>query len=42
MHATFLPEDEWELLGQRGYLQRTHRQFHWENAGYATFDDFLA
>ena len=25
-----------------GFLQRTHRQFHWENAGYDTFDDFLA
>ena len=25
-----------------GYLQRTDQQFHWENAGYATFDDFLA
>ena len=23
-------------------LKRTHQQFHWENAGYATFDDFLA
>jgi predicted N-acyltransferase len=40
-HVTFLPEDEWELLGSRGFLQRTHQQFHWENAGYATFDDFL-
>ena len=41
VHVTFLPEPEWQLLGARGYLQRTHRQFHWENAGYATFDDFL-
>ena len=23
-------------------LKRTHQQFHWENAGYATFDAFLA
>src|SRR5215204_1618658 len=42
VHVTFLPEPEWQLLGQHGYLQRTHRQFHWENAGYATFDEFLA
>ena len=35
-------EPEWELLGSRGFLQRTHQQFHWENAGYASFDDFLA
>jgi len=33
--------DEWRLLGERGFLQRTDQQFHWENAGYATFDDFL-
>jgi hypothetical protein len=42
VHVTFLPESEWELLGEHGYLRRTHRQFHWENAGYETFEDFLA
>jgi uncharacterized protein len=42
VHVTFLPEAEWQLLGEHGYLRRTHRQFHWENAGYATFEDFLA
>src|SRR3954453_24201487 len=42
VHVTFLPEAEWNLLGELGYLQRTHRQFHWENAGYASFDEFLA
>ena len=26
----------------RGFLQRTDQQFHWSNAGYGTFDDFLA
>src|SRR5215831_4635126 len=41
-HVTFPTESEWELLGSHGYLKRTHRQFHWENAGYATFEDFLA
>jgi predicted N-acyltransferase len=41
VHVTFAPEPEWELLGARGFLKRTHQQFHWENAGYATFDDFL-
>jgi hypothetical protein len=40
-HATFLTEPEWRLLGQRGFLQRTDQQFHWQNAGYATFEDFL-
>ncbi|MBN9063692.1 MAG: GNAT family N-acetyltransferase [Rhizobiales bacterium 65-9] len=41
-HVTFLPRDEWEDLGARGFLQRTDKQFHWINEGYATFDDFLA
>ncbi|MDP1882325.1 MAG: GNAT family N-acetyltransferase, partial [Bradyrhizobium sp.] len=40
-HVTFLTEAEWTLLGQRGYLQRTDQQFHWQNDGYASFDDFL-
>jgi hypothetical protein len=41
VHVTFATEPEWHLLGERGYLQRNDQQFHWENAGYATFDDFL-
>jgi predicted N-acyltransferase len=41
-HVTFLTKEEWDLLGDRGYLQRTDQQFHWENEGYATFEDFLA
>lgn len=40
-HVTFLPEAEWDALGKRGFLQRTDQQFHWHNAGYATFEDFL-
>ncbi len=40
-HITFLSEPEWRALGQRGFLQRTDQQFHWENEGYASFDDFL-
>ena len=40
-HVTFLTEPEWRALGERGFLQRTDQQFHWENAGYASFDDFL-
>jgi len=41
-NITFLTETEWTALGERGFLQRTDQQFHWENEGYATFDDFLA
>ena len=40
-HVTFLTEPEWRALGARGFLQRTDQQFHWENGGYGTFDDFL-
>ena len=42
VHVTFLTEGEWSRLGQAGFLQRTGQQFHWQNAGYTTFDDFLA
>lgn len=42
VHITFLTEGEWTRLGVQGLLQRTNQQFHWQNAGYATFDDFLA
>ena len=41
VHVTFAPEDEWTLLGAHGYLQRNDQQFHWENGGYASFDEFL-
>jgi predicted N-acyltransferase len=42
VHITFLTEGEWSRLGAQGLLQRTSQQFHWANAGYATFDDYLA
>jgi predicted N-acyltransferase len=41
VHVTFPTEPEWRALGTHGYLLRTHRQFHWENAGYESFDGFL-
>jgi predicted N-acyltransferase len=41
VHVTFLTEGEWQRLGGTGYLKRTGQQFHWHNAGYSTFDDFL-
>ncbi|MDC7785257.1 GNAT family N-acetyltransferase [Rhodoplanes sp. TEM] len=41
-HVTFMTEAEWRLAGAHGWLQRTDQQFHWDNPGYATFDDFLA
>jgi predicted N-acyltransferase len=42
IHVTFCSEAEQSLLAEAGYLKRTDRQFHWTNAGYRTFDDFLA
>ena len=42
VHVTFATQPEWDLLGRRGFLKRTHQQFHWENAGYDSFDGFLA
>ena len=41
VHVTFMPENEWTLLGEQGFLLRTDRQFHWHNDGYETFEDFL-
>jgi hypothetical protein len=42
VHVTFPTEAEWQLLGAHGYLQRTHRQVHWESGGCSSFEDFLA
>jgi uncharacterized protein len=42
LHITFLTEAEWMRAGSASLLQRTDKQFHWHNQGYATFDDFLA
>jgi predicted N-acyltransferase len=42
VHVTFAPEAEAKFLGEHGFLQRNDQQFHWHNAGYESFDDFLA
>lgn len=41
LHVTFMTEAEWRAAGALGFLQRTDKQFHWRNPGYATFDEFL-
>jgi predicted N-acyltransferase len=41
LHITFLTEDEWRAAGAAGYLLRTDQQFHWENRGYSSFEQFL-
>ena len=42
LHVTFPTEAEWRFMGEQGMLLRQDQQYHWLNAGYATFDDFLA
>lgn len=42
VHATFLLEDEWRFLAARGFLQRIDQQFHWNNAAYDSFEEFLS
>ena len=41
LHVTFPPEDEWESAGRSGLLRRQDQQFHWDNRGYQSFEDFL-
>ncbi|HYG88661.1 MAG TPA: GNAT family N-acetyltransferase [Azospirillum sp.] len=40
-HVTFPLEEEQRRLGEAGWLQRLGMQYHWENRGYGSFDDFL-
>lgn len=42
LHVTFLDEASSARLAKLGFLARTGQQFHWRNAGYGSFDDFLA
>jgi predicted N-acyltransferase len=42
VHVTFMTQEECHAFGERGFLMRTDQQFHWENAGFTTFEDFLA
>lgn len=41
-HVLFPQAQEAELLEARGLVCRVGIQYHWRNAGYKTFDDFLA
>ena len=42
LHITFCTEDEARAGADLGLLHRVTQQFHWQNNGYANFDDFLA
>jgi predicted N-acyltransferase len=39
--VNFPTGDEWRFMGEHGLLLRQNQQYHWLNAGYASFDDFL-
>jgi hypothetical protein len=41
-HVNFPTEAEWRWLGEQGLGRREGQQYHWKNAGYADFEDFLA
>ena len=40
-HVTFCQESEIETFKNLGFLERRGLQYHWENQGYANFDEFL-
>jgi uncharacterized protein len=42
VHVTFPERSEWSALADAGFLQRTGQQFHFQNDGYRSFEDFLA
>ncbi|MCG5078679.1 GNAT family N-acetyltransferase [Paraburkholderia tagetis] len=42
IHVLFSNEDDIEALRDAGYMLREGVQFHWENFGYKTFDEFLS
>ena len=42
LHITFCTEAEAKAGAEMGLLHRVTQQFHWENRGYASFEDFLA
>lgn len=41
VHLNFLDQAAWQRRGDEGWLLRTHKQYHWQNQGYKTFDGFL-
>ncbi|MEP3052332.1 MAG: GNAT family N-acetyltransferase [Erythrobacter sp.] len=40
-HATFVDSGQIESFENAGWLMRSDIQFHWQNRGYASFDEFL-
>jgi predicted N-acyltransferase len=42
VHVTFAQEPDITALKEAGYIERNDLQFHWQNEGFGTYDDFLA
>lgn len=42
IHVTFTQPTDIAALTQAGYLERRDLQFHWQNEGFGSYDDFLA
>lgn len=42
VHVNFCPDEEADALQRVGFVRRVGLQFHWENQGYRSFDDYLA
>jgi predicted N-acyltransferase len=42
IHVTFAQEPDLGALTAAGYLERHDLQFHWQNEGFASYDEFLA
>lgn len=42
IHVLFAHEPDLAILREAGFMIRTGVQFHWRNAGYASFEDFAA
>jgi uncharacterized protein len=42
LHVNFLEEADAAALREAGFLERLGQQFHWSNAGYRDFDDYLS
>ena len=41
-HVNFCLDDEWRALEEVGFMPRFGLQFHWQNGGFSSFDDYLA
>ena len=42
VHVNFCLDDERQALAEVGFFARTGIQFHWQNRGFKSFDDYLA